>query len=1114
MSGRTTLPIPMNPMSVNFGDGDSMSLDTGQLGVRATTWRAPPPIFRTLLAEVFSEQPRDVLTWLHTAIWHLRADELGGTGFDIPFRGSATIGAQSSCASQQSRKYCPSFGGTVNGTPMSMEVAMSHLVSVPLEKSDHATDRSPAQRASLTPDIFWLERVRSEQPPTAAGTAAGTAHSYLATHSEPSNHGRIVFKNVSTADSQSSARSTLDSWTISEDGNNHASWLKHFATGRANVGLNSLRKEDSQTPMSLFSDLLDGEEPRVNSYMVSPLSFPRFLWDTAFFFFVVFEIWVTPFALVFMPEEAVPTFEWFDYVSITMLVFFCMDIVFNFFTGYVQDGMIVLERAKVVRKYFTGWFWVDLVSIVPDLVLMLVHNSEGGVGLVRVTRGIKALKTVKALKLVRAIRLIRTQRLANCIMRHFDVGSTFKTVWQLTVLQTALLVLVHTHACIWAALQPGGWKATSDGEAYIQYVTALRWSYDTLTSGYANPSALAGEATLTFGQQVLCTFMAIERVTLALVAMLWAVWLTLLSSECTEYSIMQQGALAYLKRHRVPIEVQLQVFRNLQETSEVRTLQRQFDKLAKETFPLQIRKAIYSELWRVRLLSLGLIFHCANWNDEFIDQLALEVREEILGSKAIVFSTHEASNTAYLVLKGTLLVTFSELEQSHDDYTVGMWVGEKALVNPSLRRSETVICRAKTELMVVPARTFLEIVESLGLTEKFGALLRQKLWLGLCGRCGMLGDHFPTECNKVSRRKTSLTKFQQRVWDVLPRPFWRRRRSRKRSSKKEAAELWRFLCEHKLERLMNAMDKNDIQTLEDMTLSKIEALCNDPEVLLTAEERRVLSDAHITEFKRKIDRANTLILDQSRNDTHLIFISHYKVDAGTEAALMQKDLERLIQEDPASPGHDLKSPIFLDTEDLSDLNQLQGHVRKSHNLVLLLSTGVLTRPWVLIEIVTALKAGVRVVPVEVQRPGMSFEYPNEDYFKRVRNGKELNEQCESMLLEKGGINLRELEQALRQVFARIAVPFSPHKSANIRAAELSDLLANCRMRTIQNRRRTHTGVSKGSGRTLGSMGSMSSNTSTLSMRVTETEVVDSASRSVASTFLIGEKRRLPMKFSI
>merc|ERR1719359_2801343 len=54
-------------------------------------------------------------------------------------------------------------------------------------------------------------------------------------------------------------------------------------------------------------------------------------------------------------------------------------------------------------------------------------------------------------------------------------------------------------------------------------------------------------------------------------------------------------------------------------------------------------------------------------------------------------------------------------------------------------------------------------------------------------------------------------------------------------------------------------------------------------------------------------------------DSHFVFLSHYKVEAGTEANLMKHALEVLIRSDASNPGGDFKSPVFVDTDDLSDL---------------------------------------------------------------------------------------------------------------------------------------------------------------------------------------------------
>merc|ERR1719419_1805282 len=86
------------------------------------------------------------------------------------------------------------------------------------------------------------------------------------------------------------------------------------------------------------------------------------------------------------------------------------------------------------------------------------------------------------------------------------------------------------------------------------------------------------------------------------------------------------------------------------------------------------------------------------------------------------------------------------------NFRAGMWVGEKAFVNPGLRRSATVLAVTITNLMLVPAEDFHELLSHFGLRDKFEALCEQHLWKGLCGRCGSFGDHFSDSCPYMGHR--------------------------------------------------------------------------------------------------------------------------------------------------------------------------------------------------------------------------------------------------------------------------------------------------------------------------------------------------------------------------
>merc|ERR1712113_640369 len=156
--------------------------------------------------------------------------------------------------------------------------------------------------------------------------------------------------------------------------------------------------------------------------------------------------------------------------------------------------------------------------------------------------------------------------------------------------------------------------------------------------------------------------------------------------------------------------------------------------------------------------------------------------------------------------------------------------------------------------------------------------------------------------------------------------------------------------------------------------------------------------------------------------------------------------EALIKKDKSALGHNLARPVFVDSEDLRDLRDLKRHVMQSHNLVLLLTNGVLRRPWCLIEIVTAMSYNVNFVPVEIQHRAASFRYPDEAYYQRLLQGEEIDDGGVD-LLESQGFDLKSVESAIRQVFNHIALPFSPHKTALVRDAELMVILKHCQMRS-------------------------------------------------------------------
>lgn len=178
---------------------------------------------------------------------------------------------------------------------------------------------------------------------------------------------------------------------------------------------------------------------------------------------------------------------------------------------------------------------------------------------------------------------------------------------------------------------------------------------------------------------------------------------------------------------------------------------------------------------------------------------------------------------------------------------------------------------------------------------------------------------------------------------------------------------------------------------------------------------------------------------------HLTFLSHYKLEAGTEAALMHLELENLIQQLQHSAKR-CEVPIFLDSENLLDLAQLKTHVERSHSVALLLTKGVLSRPWCLVEIVTAVRKRIPVLPVRIERIGTEFSFPDDAFYKALSEGKVL-EPKDLELLAASGIDLPELEASIKHVFEHIAVTYSPHSDRKSRLVEVQKLLERCTAET-------------------------------------------------------------------
>lgn len=166
---------------------------------------------------------------------------------------------------------------------------------------------------------------------------------------------------------------------------------------------------------------------------------------------------------------------------------------------------------------------------------------------------------------------------------------------------------------------------------------------------------------------------------------------------------------------------------------------------------------------------------------------------------------------------------------------------------------------------------------------------------------------------------------------------------------------------------------------------------------------------------------------------YAFFVSYFREEAGCIGRFLQTALQEQLQR-----------PVFLDASDADVLDEIVAHgVARAECVLLLQTAGVLTRPWVLLELFEAVRRKLPVVPVCVAGGGYDFETARSFLHDLERQLDAANpgavEAVRSRLAARGE-RFSTLQRALSStVPGIISVPFHPDGSDNHVAAVVRDI---------------------------------------------------------------------------
>ena len=199
-----------------------------------------------------------------------------------------------------------------------------------------------------------------------------------------------------------------------------------------------------------------------DTILLDPDCLFRQVWDLVQMVLLVYMALALPYSVGFSIDDP-PLWGLAFWIGVVNDSYFTLDVYLSFVTCYYdEDGRLVADRRKIFARYFTGWFWLDLISVLPlaylpyffelveraDLSFVKVGNASRATG-VTSTVDPEQVQLIKLLKLLRLVKLLRLARLKRLMAKY---EAQFYVLFQRIKAFNLILVIAtvaHWLACVW-----------------------------------------------------------------------------------------------------------------------------------------------------------------------------------------------------------------------------------------------------------------------------------------------------------------------------------------------------------------------------------------------------------------------------------------------------------------------------------------------------------------------------------------------------------------------------------------------------------------------------------------------------------------------------------------
>mmetsp|Transcript_23451 Transcript_23451/g.34585 ORF Transcript_23451/g.34585 Transcript_23451/m.34585 type:complete len:870 (-) Transcript_23451:1888-4497(-) len=406
-------------------------------------------------------------------------------------------------------------------------------------------------------------------------------------------------------------------------------------------------------------------------------------------------------------------FDWYKIntfqkaLSTILDIWFTVDILLNFRTGYIYHGTVVMNPKKIVSYYLTTWFLIDLLGTFPfEKFIQSEANSR------------KSLKLIKYFKIPKLLRISRVMKYVRDHKHVYDIFQVFSLVF----------TLLHIGACLWMLLLDpcnidsdnyAGSDICAQENIYNLYAEAIHITA-VMMLGISNSHIIGSPDTL----DIMVERNADNKIRIYIFSTMYMVGglflIALLMSEMNVYLIgKMQGSAAFQQRsdrvkhemeyYGVPDDLRLQV-RAFYDYVWIH--QRQYDDkialLSDEQMSTDLQRKLALHLFKDVVSHISFF---SEVDDLLLGEICLSLRTRIFLPNDMILFKGDVGKELFIIAKGIVEVLRDDLPVNKRYRSPpillksGSFFGEIALVM-EVRRTCSVQARTICEVNILQQRTF------------------------------------------------------------------------------------------------------------------------------------------------------------------------------------------------------------------------------------------------------------------------------------------------------------------------------------------------------------------------------------------------------------------------